>query len=396
VTPPFSPGPPPAGVEPLLGELEPALFDERFHAGCELVERYAADLALEVVAALGLPDALAAGATVDELAAARGFVPAFAPALDALLVRLVQSHDLAAAGDPPLFRAERPLRASERPALRAQGLAIDARLAATFDLLEAAAAAYPAVATGSATGEQILLGPARVQLWLAYFAADNRVYAVSNEIAAAAAARALRPGPGLRLLEVGGGAGSAALALLGELERAGRLADVARYDFTEPAPFFRRRGEREIRARFPGLPLVARGFDIDLPAAAQGDDFGGYDLVFGVNVLHVARRLGEALARLHELLAPGGALVAGECFRLFPGQVAPADLVFRLFRGFTEVETDALRPHAGFLEPEIWRRALAASGFDGVELVPDLERIRDVYPRFYAGALRARRPAGSP
>jgi SAM-dependent methyltransferase len=393
---PFAPGPRPAGVEPLLGELEPARFDERFHACCELVERYAADLALEIVAALGLTGDLAAGATAAELVAARGFAAGFEPALDALLVRLAASGDLAAAGEPLRYRATRPPRASERAALRAQGEALDARLVATFDLLDAAAAAYPAVARGEASGEQILLGPARVQLWLAYFAADNRVYAVSNEIAAAAAVRALRRGPGLRLLEIGGGAGSAALALLGELERAGRLADVARYDFTEPAPFFRRRGERELKARFPGLPLVARGFDIDLPAAAQGDDFGAYDLVFGVNVLHVARRLGEALAQLRDLLVPGGALVAGECFRLFPGQVAPADLVFQLFRGFTEVELDALRPHPGFLEPEIWRRALAASGFADVELVPDLERIRDVYPRFYAGALRARRPAARP
>jgi SAM-dependent methyltransferase len=396
VTPPFDPGPRPAGVEPLLGELEPALFDERFHASCELVERYAADLAVELAATLGLAEELAAGATADEIAAERGFDAAFAPALDALLVRLAASGDLETVGEPPRYRAARPLRASERAALRSEGLALDDRLAATFDLLDAAAAAYPEVAAGTASGEQILLAPACVQLWLSYFSAGNRVYSVSNEIAAAAAARALRPGPGLRLLEVGGGAGSAALALLGELERAGRLGDVARYDFTDPAPFFRRRGERELRARFPGLPLVARAFDIDLPAACQGDDFGGYDLVFGVNVLHVARRLGETLARLRDLLVPGGALVAGECFRLFAGQVAPADLVFRLFRGFTEVELDASRPHAGFLEPEVWRRALATSGFVGFELVPDLERIRDVYPRFYAGALRARRPAANP
>lgn len=393
---PFAPGPRPAGVEPLLGELEPALFDERFHACCELVERYAADLALEVVAALGLAAELAAGVTAAELVAAHGFAAEFEPALAALLARLVQSGDLAAAGTPPRVRLARPLRASDRAALRAQGVALDPRLVATFDLLEAAAAAHPAVARGEASGEQILLGPARAQLWLDYFAADNRVYAVSNEIAAAAAARALRPGAGLRILEVGGGAGSAALALLGELERAGRLGDVARYDFTEPAPFFRRRGERELRARFAGLPLVARAFDIDLPAEAQGDGFADYDLVFGVNVLHVARRLGEALGRLRGLLVPGGALVAGECFRLFPGQVAPADLVFQLFRGFTQVELDALRPHAGFLEPELWRRALAASGFAEIELVPDLERIRDVYPRFYAGALRARRPLEAP
>jgi SAM-dependent methyltransferase len=394
---PFDPGPRPAGVEALLGELPATLFDDRFHACCELVERYADNLALEIAGELALAPVLARGAGVDELAAERGFAAEFRPALAALLARLAHAGELVVEvlesprGSPPRYRAARPLRASDRTALRAEGLALDPRLAATLDLLEAAAAAHVEVAHGRASGEQILLAPARIQLWLAYFAADNRVYAVSNEIAAAAASHRLRAGDGLRILEIGGGAGSAAFALLDELERVGRLADVARYDFTEPSPFFRRRGERELRARHPTLPFVFRGFDIDLPAAGQGD-FGGYDLVFGVNVVHVARRLGETLGRLRELLAPGGVLVAGECCRLFPGQVAPADLVFQLLRGFTQVELDALRPHHGFLAPEAWRRALAASGFADVEVVPDLERVRDVYPRFYAGAVCGRRP----
>lgn len=392
---PFDPGPRPAGVEPLLGELPAALFDDHFHACCELVERYATDLALELVASLELGPALAAGGGVEDFVAARGFATEFLPALAALLARLAQAGELLADGSPPRYRAAGPLRTSDRPRLREQGVALDPRLAATLDLLDAAASAYPAVARGEASGEQLLLAPARIQLWLAYFAADNRVYAVSNEIAAAAAVHTLRAGGGLRILEIGAGAGSAAFALLGALERAGRLGDVARYDFTEPSPFFRRRGERELGARYPGLPLVARGFDIDFPAAGQGD-FADYDLVFGVNVVHVARRLGATLENLRELLVPGGALVAGECFRLFPGQVAPADLVFQLLRGFTHVELDALRPQHGFLAPEVWRRALAAAGFADVELVPDLERIREVYPRFYAGALRARRPARNP
>jgi len=391
MTPPFDPGPRPAGVEPLLGELPKALFDDRTHACCELVDRYATDLALEVAAELALEPALAEATSAAELAAERGFAADFLPPLESLLARLAQAGELAASGSPPRYRAPRPLRASERAMLRAQGLAIDPGLAATLDLLDAAAAAHGDVAHGRGSGEQLLLAPSRIQLWLSYFAAQNRVYAISNEIAAVAARNRLRPGGGLRLLEIGGGAGSAAFALLAELERAGRLGDVAFYDFTEPSPFFRRRGERELRARYPELPLRFSSFDIDLPAAGQGE-FGDYDLVFGVNVVHVARRLGETLERLRDLLVPGGFLVAGECCRLFPDQAAPADLVFQLLRGFTQVELDALRPHHGFLEPETWRRAFAAAGFTAIEVVPDLERIRDLHPHFFAGAVCGRRP----
>jgi hypothetical protein len=113
-------------------------------------------------------------------------------------------------------------------------------------------------------------------------------------------------------------------------------------------------------------------------------------------VLHVARRLVTTLIDLRAALPPGGALVAGECLRLFPRQPVPAEFVFDLLRGFTQVETDPLaRPHHGFLEVGAWRRAFAAAGFDGFTAVPDLERIREVYPRFFAGALCARAPVES-
>jgi len=208
------------------------------------------------------------------------------------------------------------------------------------------------------------------------------------------AAHRLRPGGGLRILEVGAGAGSFATALLGELQRRGRLGDVALYDFTEPSPFFRRRGERELRARFPGLALRSRAVDIDAPIADPADAGRGYDLVVGVNVFHVARDLGASLRRAREALVPGGWLLAGECMRLFPGQTVPADLVFQLLRSFTDVQLDAAaRPHHGFLEPGAWRRAFELAGFADAAVVPDLERIRDRYPRFLTGVVAGRRPA---
>jgi hypothetical protein len=387
---PFDPGSRPVGVEALLGELPATLFADPFHACCELVERYATDLGLEIAAELGLAAPLARGATAGEMAAELGFAPAFRPALDALLARLAQAGEIAAAGAPPRFSADAPLRTSDRAELRALGLGLDGGLAATLDLLDAAASAYGAVASGAASGEQLLLAPDRVRLWLAYFGAANRVYSISNEVAAHAAANRLRPGGGLRILEIGGGAGGAAAALFAELARRGRLADLARYDFTEPSPFFRRRAERDLSAAFPDAPLAFRGFDIDLPAAVQGD-FGAYDLVFGVNVVHVARRLGETLVRLRDLLVAGGWLVAGECCRLLPGQAVPADLVFQLLGSFAAVELGAGRPHHGFLTPGTWRAAFAAAGLEEVAVVPDVERIRELYPRFFAAAICGRR-----
>jgi SAM-dependent methyltransferase len=392
---PFDPGPRPSGLGPWLGELERTpvpLFDDRTYVACELVDRYATELALDLARTLGLEPALARGATAAEILAERGFAAGFLPPLERLLDRLAGAGLAERAGEPARYRAAAPLPAGETAGLRAIGAALAPEVASTLALFDAAAAAYPEVARGEAAGEELLLAPARVQLWLDYFSNENPVYALSNRIAALAAARRLPAAGPLRILEVGAGAGSAALALLAELERRGELGRVELYDLTEPSPFFRRRGERAVRERFPGVRLASRALDLDRPFDEQGGA-AGYQLAFGVNVLHVARDLAGALGRLRASLVPGGALVAGECFRLFPSQAVPADLVFQLFRSFTEVETDPdHRPHHGFLSPESWRAALGAAGFAAVEVVPELERIRERYARFFAGAVCGRRP----
>jgi SAM-dependent methyltransferase len=394
---PFEPGRRPTAIDAHLGEIPVSLFDEETFACCELTERYATDLALDLARRLGLPPHLAAGGSADELLAALGYSPGFRPALVALLDRLAAAGELEVApgGPPPAavrFRAERPLREPELAELRELGLGFDPAMAPTLDLLDAAAAAYPAVARGSTTGENELFGAGRIGIWLAYFSNQNPVYSLNNRLAAVVAANRLPDGGGLRVLEIGAGAGSATRALLEELERRGRLEDLGRYDFTEPSPFFRRRGERELRALFPAVPFRFRALDVDEPFDSAGET-EGYDLVLGVNVLHVARNLGAALARLRDALSPGCYLVAGECLRLFPGQPVPADLVFQLLHSFTDVVTDpSLRPSHGFLEPATWTRALEAAGFQSVAVVPDLDRIRQHYPRFFTGVVQGRRP----
>jgi SAM-dependent methyltransferase len=391
----FDPGLRPFGLEPWLGELgelPDSLFDQTLYACCELADRYATDLALEIVRALELEPDLERDATVGEMLERHAFQLHFRPALVALLDRLAWHGEIERSGEPARYASLRPLRGSDRATLRELGLALDPKMAVALDLLEAAASVYGEVARGEAGGEQLLLAPGRIPLWLGYFANDNPVYALSNRIAARVAANRLPPGGGLRILEVGAGAGSATTALLVELEHRGRLGDLALYDATEPSVFFRRRGERELRARFPSVPFVFRGLDLDLPFSEQ-EGAGGYDLVFGVNVVHVARDLGASLAALRNALVPGGWLIAGECLRLFPGQPVAADLVFQLFRGFTGVQVDAVRPNHGFLEPRHWRGALVAAGFTEETIVPDVEGLRDRYPRFFAGALCGRRPS---
>lgn len=224
---------------------------------------------------------------------------------------------------------------------------------------------------------------------MAAIAAANRLPAIaaSNRLPAMAAE------DGLRILEIGAGAGSAAEALLDELRDRGRLQEIAEYRLTEPNPMLRRRATRSLAARYPGLVLTDQAYDIDLVPAGQGLPEAGFHLVFAVNVLHIARDLRASLEWLRSLLVPGGWLIGGECQRLFPQQTIPIELIFEQLSSFTQVKLDReVRSSHGFLTPEQWRGALAATGFTAFAEVPDLERIRVHYPRFFSGALCARRP----
>jgi len=275
--------------------------------------------------------------------------------------------------------------------VRAACLAVDPRNAASLDLLDLAGGAWPAVAAGRTTGQEALFGLGQSRLWLAYFANDNPSYAINNRLAAIAAVHRAPTGR-LRILELGGGGGSASEALLAELARASRLADVESYAFTEPSPFLRRGAERKLRAAFPDLRLNVGGLDVDLPLGDQGVAPASVELAYAVNVLHVAHDLPATLAALRDALAPGGVLIAAEAMRNHAREPLPTELPFLLLESYWNVVLDPeRRPVPGFLSPGQWRQLLAEAGFVGVEVVPDHERIHALYPRFATGVLCARR-----
>jgi SAM-dependent methyltransferase len=382
----------------LLNEFPADLFSPSLYRSHELVDSYALAWAVELVAGLDLAATLAAGGTAEEIRTARGLVPAFAAPLVWVLDRLAAEGLLlrtGAADESPRYQLTAPLPTLDRAALRAAALAEDAANTRTLDLLDAAAAAYPRVAHGEASGDEAMLGPARIELWLRYFDNANAVYAVGNRVAAIVAAHQLArvPGNSRRVLEVGAGAGSGTAALLAALTDRGNLGRLGHYQVTEPGQFFRRRAERSLRAQYPTAPLAFSGLDIDGDWSAQGVAGESYDLVFGVNVFHVARNLLHALRAAWSTLAPGGWLVAGECLRPFSDSPTAAELAFRLLSGYHAVELDPeLRPIPGFLSPEQWQRALSAAGFVEVAVRPDVREIREIYPRFSVGAIVGRRP----
>jgi SAM-dependent methyltransferase len=272
--------------------------------------------------------------------------------------------------------------------LRAVGLNIDPSNASTLDLLDYAASAYPASATGQKNGDHNLFGPQGIPLWLNYFDNHNLTYAVNNWVGAAAAADRLASRPALRVLEIGAGAGSATEILLKLLNERDLLPRLERYVITEPNAYFRRCNQRKLTKQYPNLPLEWSTVDLDSPWSAQGVGSGEFDLVYAVNVMHVSKNLLFSLKEARTALATDGWLVIGECVRPYDNQPMYPELMFQILDSFTNVETNPeFRPNAGFLTAEQWRRAFLRAGFARTEIAPDIERIREIYPHFFTGAI---------
>jgi SAM-dependent methyltransferase len=364
------------------------LFDDVFARSCDLIEEYVARLAAAAFRSTGLAEACAEPATVAEAIARAGLVADVARVPAAWLLATLAARGwverVSGAGDSARFRAAKPLPAPDPDEILAAQAANDERCLPSYRIAAMAAGRYPAVLRGELTGEQALFDAEGVVAWSKYFSNANPLYGISNAIGAVAAARALAESGG-PVLELGGGLGSGAEALLERIDPGAAPS----YRFTEISPLFLRRAERALGARFRGRGHEFGTLDIDRPFGVAP---GTYALVYGVNVLHVARDLAATLAEIRAALAPGGALVIAECVRPFAGRPVYVELAFNLLASFRDpVLVPAWRPSGGFLTPGEWTRALAANGFRDARVYPDIGAIREAFPQFVVAAVSARR-----
>ncbi|HKC26076.1 MAG TPA: methyltransferase [Thermoanaerobaculia bacterium] len=373
----------PALVPPEPPELA-RLFDYRFLASLEIFDELVDATAWRMLELLGaVPDA--GGIDPELLAAERGLVERIRVPFRFLFQKLASSGTLRREG-ALFFRGETPVGSFEELALELEARSPEAAVGA--EILRILLEESPAYFSGAKTGEEILFSPARLSLWFRFFSNENPLYAINNLVGAEALARAA-PADGASVLEVGGGAGSAAQAALARLG-----PRISCYRFTELVPTFLRRGERAVRAAAPpGTSVATQRLDMTKPWGEQGIAPGSVDAVYAVNCFHVAPDLGFVLAEAARAIRPGGAVVVSECMRP-TGSTRPIymELVFDFLESFTNVSTDPeRRPVHGFLTPLHWRRSFAAAGLPDVEVLPDVDTMATRYARFFVGAAIARR-----
>jgi len=374
-------------------ELVP-LFDASYVRMHFLYDEFIYRLVLRVVAETGLERATREPGTAQEIAARAGLeaVRALVP-LDWML-RLLAAHGLIEElpeGAASRYRSLGPFPSLNPAPVREEQLRLAPSWIPAYALAETVTRDYPAFLRGEVTGEEVLFSPRRLRLWVDYFSNDNGLYVVNNRLGALAVEQWL-PRSGGTVLEMGGGLGSGALALLERLEATGRLGEIAEYRFTEFIPAFLRRGEQAVRARLPRASFGA--LDMNRGFEDQGVAPGSVSVVYAVNTLHVAHDLAFTLGEVLRALEPGGRLILSECVRSHARQPIESEFVFNLTETFRSPRLHPLyRPSGGFLTPAQWRGALEAAGFLDIRFLPDIVRVHDLAPRFIAAAIGASRPA---
>jgi SAM-dependent methyltransferase len=372
------------------------VIDVSFLRSHLLYDEFVYRLVLKVIRETGLESAMREGGSAEAIAAREGLAVAQAVVPLDWMLRLLAARGVleqlpgAATAE---FRARGPLPTEDLAAVREEQVQHDPSWMPSYVLAETVAQDYPAFLRGGVAGEEVLFSPRRLRLWVDYFSNQNGLYAVNNRIGAAAVEQWL-PLDGEVVLELGGGLGSGAIAVLERLAGAGRAEAIQEYRFTELVPAFLRRGEQALRARQPeGLSVRFDNLDMNRPFEAQGIAPASVTAVYAVNTLHVAHDLDFTLGQILRTLRPGGWLIISECVRPSPGHAIYAEFIFNLIQTFRSPRLHPVyRPNGGFLTPDQWKGAIESAGFADTRFVPDVMRIHQKVSDFYAGAIGAIRP----
>ncbi len=227
------------------------------------------------------------------------------------------------------------------------------RFATDVALVRRAGAALAPVLRGDIAGAEALLGDEGTEL-LRHFYRDAPASLFTNTLISRATEALIADRAGvrpLRVLEVGGGTG-------GTTEHLRRiLPPDTDYIFTDISSAFTQ--------AMATSSVQTRLFDLERPLDEQAMA-GGFDLVIAANVVHATADLTSSLARLHELLAPGGRLLLVEITR----PLLWLDVVFGASPGWWAY-ADGGRPNGALLEPDQWLQVLGDAGFVDAGVIAD-------------------------
>lgn len=212
-----------------------------------------------------------------------------------------------------------------------------------FRWLTRALDALPSVLVGAVLAEEALF-PRNDFSLVSDLYSQSSVFSFFSKVTVELLSQSTAP----KILEVGGGTGSTARALL---ERNPQLD----YHFTDVAPLFVERAKSSLRCTAEQLDLDTEDWRLDRR----------FDAIIALNVLHLAKNEERTLTRLRSLLEPGGVLVLGEVSKPNEHTTFPLmELTFGLLPSFRAKGASPLK------SPLQWNELLTRAGFTKTHQLP--------------------------
>ncbi|MFF3438558.1 amino acid adenylation domain-containing protein [Streptosporangium sp. NPDC002721] len=288
-----------------VGEASARIDTERLTAFLDTLDEVALSVMSRVLTGAGL-FAGGAGHTAEEICAALRSTPRHRHVLRRWLRALTSRGRLSYDEATATFGGLRPATAADLEHAWQRATALEREVGWSSELLgvmRTCADRLPELISGDLDIRALLFPGASVEAADAAYR-DNLAIRHLNQ-ALVAAVREIAAGHAgeerLRVLEVGGGVGGTTGELVPALAEYG-----VDYVFSDPSAFFL----NEARERFADHPWVRHErLDVDDDLREQGFLPNSFDVVVCANTLHAARDTEAALARLRELLVPGGHLV---------------------------------------------------------------------------------------
>jgi SAM-dependent methyltransferase len=214
-----------------------------------------------------------------------------------------------------------------------------------------------------------------VTLWNSYFNNDFYGYAVVNHGVAYGIAKWFSQTNGASMLEVGSGTSGASALTFQVLQDNNLLNSLHTIVLTDVVVPLLEKGRINIRQQIDEPPHYEQKIlDINEAFEAQGFAEESFDIIFGVNVLHVARNLTFSLQELYHHLNTGGMLILAETTRPAASRPMHHEFIFNLLENYHDVELDPeTRPYHGFLTREHWIKNFEKAGFKNIEYLAELD-----------------------
>nr|UVI58158.1 polyketide synthase [Aspergillus roseoglobulosus] len=177
----------------------------------------------------------------------------------------------------------------------------------------------------------------------------------------------------IKVLEVGGGTGSATKVILdslmptAKLDGGGLVSSVSTYHFTDiSAAFF-----ENATKRFPDWAGILRPqvLNIEKDPADQGFELGSYDLVIATHVLHATADLNVCLSNVKKLLKDGGDLILIENVK---PELMCSPLGFGLLPGWWR-SIEPYRQLNPLISEDQWQQELQNAGLHSRLLIKDTD-----------------------